>query len=205
MQIKICGITNKEDATLAVEGGAWALGFIFYHKSPRYIPPQTVKGFINMIPGEVIKVGVFVDKTLDEMLEVQNMLGLDFLQVYKQYDCAARYKKQMILSLKLDSMGAMPAPEVLGEYGYILLDTPWNKSKEYGGTGLTANWEIAKTLSAKYRLILAGGIDCNNIKEARDAVNPYAVDICSGSEAVPGKKDPSKIERIFFNGSAGGG
>lgn len=198
MKTKICGITNIKDANLAIELGAWALGFNFYQKSPRFLRTEHAEEIIKGLSKNVIKVGLFVDQSYKEVEEVMENLGLDLAQVYQNYDCDRVYKKNMIFVVQPVSEEELPPLHVLKEYGYVLIDAPRGKSDIYGGSGKLANWDLASQLSKEVRLILAGGLNSENIKNAIEEVQPWGVDVCSSIESSPGVKD-SLLLKQFFN------
>lgn len=196
-QVKICGITNKEDALCAAALGAAALGFIFYPPSPRYINPDKARKIISVLPDAVVKVGVFVNEKVDEIKRVVKYCGLDIIQL--QGDESPAYCREFstfrvikVIELKNDDdLNRALDYDVTA----ILVDS--RHAGLYGGTGKKANWQMAEHLKHKIPLILAGGLNEYNIAQAIKEVAPYALDICSGSESVPGKKDHAKLARIF--------
>jgi len=197
MKIKICGLTHQEDAHFAAEKGAWALGFNFYKDSPRYIDPQYARSLIMTLPASVQKVGICVDQDLGEILALKTQLALDYVQVYQDFNCDNDLKKSMILSIHPNTPAEIPSLSTLKEYAMVLIDAPTSQTGLLGGSGCPAKWEIAKTLTKEIKLILAGGLHPENIQEAIHAVQPFAIDLCSGIEAYPGKKDFSKLEKLF--------
>lgn len=196
MNIKICGITTIQDALIAVNEGAWALGFNFYQYSPRYISKEKAKNIIEKLPKSVIKVGIFLDKKTDEILAIIDEIGLDFAQIYQEDKIESKSKSKMILALQPTSETRF-SNRVLSQYAYILIDAPQKYSGLYGGTGHIAEWNIAKMLAKDHRLILAGGLNPQNIQEAIERVNPFAVDVASGLEYSPGIKDPILIKQFI--------
>jgi phosphoribosylanthranilate isomerase len=128
-------------------------------------------------------------------------LGLDLIQVYAPVNKASNsFKERVILSLQAATKDDLPPASILSSYGYVLLDAPKipnNLHSLPGGTGRRANWSLAKTLANDYRLILAGGLNADNAREAIEAVNPYAIDLASGVEQAPGIKDKSLMRRLF--------
>lgn len=197
MRAKICGITKLEDALFAVSHGVWALGFNFCGDSPRCISEDAAKGIIEALPKNVIKVGIFVNEMGHEVVRKMEAVGLDFGQVYGDVDVELCYKRKMILALQAASRDELPAHEVMGAYGYILLDAPKAKDGLFGGTGRLANWELAAELAKEYKLILAGGLNGGNVAEAIRAVRPFAVDVASGVEASPGVKSEVLVKEFL--------
>jgi len=198
VRIKICGITNLEDALLAAELGADALGFIFYPKSPRHVAPETAREIIAQLPPFVAAVGVFVDEATDVVQELAAQVGLDWVQLHGQESpdyCrnlgrrvikAFRIKDENSLRLLADYQGAAQA---------LLLDT--YKKGQVGGTGEVFDWHLAREAKKFGPIILAGGLNPENVAMAIAIALPAAVDAASGTEAAPGKKDPAKV-RAFF-------
>ena len=198
VRVKICGITNLEDAFLAVNLGADALGFIFA-KSPRQIEPGKAREIIDNLPPLVSKVGVFEGENGEKVKEVAAFCGLDTLQFHgdesPSYCQNFRSLFKVIKSFRIRNLKSLK-PLSLYSVDAILLDT---YSKEAtGGTGKTFNWGIAKEAQGFGRpLILSGGLNPSNVTRAINLVEPYAVDVSSGVELSPGRKDPEKL-RAFF-------
>jgi phosphoribosylanthranilate isomerase len=198
IRIKICGITNLEDALLAAELGADALGFIFYVKSPRKVAPETAREIIAQLPPFVASVGVFVDEAAAAVQELAASVGLDWVQLHGQESpeyCrnlgrkvikGFRIKDEDSLRLLADYQGAAQA---------LLLDT--YKKGQVGGTGEIFDWHLARKAKIYGHIILAGGLTSENVAQAIATALPAAVDAASGTEAAPGKKDPGKL-RAFF-------
>jgi phosphoribosylanthranilate isomerase len=197
MKLKICGITNLEDAQAAYHAGAWALGFNFYPPSPRYITPQAATEIIRQLPPTLITIGIFIEQPLTEILKLKQQLGLSFLQIYEDFSCTAEQKQEMILVTQPQNLSELPPLPVLKEYAMVLIDAPQDASCIMGGTGRSANWELAETLARQVKLILAGGIHPGNIIQAIEQVRPYAIDICSRIESAPGKKDLALLQQLF--------
>lgn len=196
MRAKICGITNLEDALFAANSGAWAIGFNFYKKSPRYILPTKAKEICLQLPKHIITVGILIDSSKEEI--VNTLKFIDFIQVY-QHDSTLllEEKKRLILALQTSSREKLPEAKIMQEYCYLLLDAPKQADGLLGGTGRLANWDLAKELAKDYKLILAGGLNNANIKGAIDYVQPFGVDVASGVEKSPGIKDPSAVKEFL--------
>lgn len=198
-RIKICGLTRAEDAALARDAGAWALGFIFYPKSKRYITPAAAAG---IAPPDAQCVGVFVNQMADIDAAVKH-LPLFAVQLHGDEtpeDAKAlrsRFGGAIIKAFRLQS--AADLAQIDGwqhAADYILLDAA--VAGQYGGTGHTADWALAAAAKqAGLPLILSGGIDAANIIAAQDAVAPFAFDLASGVESAPGIKDAAKIKTLF--------
>ncbi len=195
MQVKICGITNIDDALCAAENGASALGFIFYPPSPRYIDPQKAGEIIDRLPSHLVRVGVFVNEKDQIIREIFESCRLDMLQFHgdESPEYCGKFSSQRVikaLELKTDEdLNRVSDFDVAA----ILVDA--RHAGLYGGTGKTSNWEMAKRVSKP--LILSGGLNEDNVLAGLGKVMPDALDINSGVEERPGKKDAAKIERMM--------
>ena len=196
VRIKICGITNLEDALVATELGADAVGFVFYEKSPRYINPRTAALIIRELPPFVATVGVFVNEPPDKLVDTAKQSGVGCVQLHG--DETPEYCQ----SLGLRTIKALRVKDayVLNELrsftvSGILLDT--YREGVPGGTGETFDWEIAAEAAKAGRIILSGGLTPENVRQAIEKVRPYAVDVSSGVESKPGKKDHEKLRKFF--------
>lgn len=197
IEIKICGITNIEDALHAVTCGADALGFIFYRQSLRYIAPAAAAEIIARLPGNICKVGVFVNEAAETVKQTVAACGLDLIQLHGDETIAYCEKfrpevliKALPLETEEDLQGASRYPVQA-----LLVDA--RTAGCYGGTGKQASWELAARLGKDKPLILAGGLNCENISAALRTVRPRAVDINSGVEDAPGKKNAEKVKEII--------
>jgi phosphoribosylanthranilate isomerase len=195
--VKVCGITNIGDAYVAAESGADALGFIFYPKSQRYVAPAKAKEIIQKLPCEIITVGVFVNQEIHAVKEIVSFCGLHLIQLHGDEppeDCA-----QFPMSSLIKAVSCQTEKEIQELKNYpvaaILMDT--REAGHYGGTGKNSDWSLAIKVKETHPLILAGGLNMENIREAIERVRPQAVDINSGVEISPGKKDPGKIREII--------
>ena len=196
IHVKICGVTSLNDAIMAANYGASALGFIFYEKSPRYINPEILKTWISNVPSSVKKVGVFVNKDVDKVNKIAEELNLGMVQLHG--DESPEYCNQMIkpvikvfrVNNKFDSI-------MLNNYqvATFLFDT-YNKENR-GGTGESFDWQSILQLNTEIPVILSGGLNADNVLEGIEVVKPSAVDVNSGVEAAPGKKDEEKIKNLF--------
>ena len=217
--VKICGITNLEDARIAVDAGADALGFVFYEKSPRCIDVETVKTITAEVPPGVETVGVFVDQTPDQVRELVQHTSLTAAQVYRE---------DYALALAT-GRGSMAPPKIIfvvprDVFGYpggiarpdslawdmsgklrdvlfaLLLDS--HTDSQPGGTGQRFDWIAARTVAPAFnaicRTVVAGGLEASNVDVAMTLLHPWGVDVSSGVEARPGKKDPDKV-RAFID------
>jgi len=195
IQVKICGITNLEDAMCAAQNGAAAIGFIFYRPSPRYIDPQEARAIIDNLPEDLIKVGVFVNEDAQTVKKIFNDCRLDMIQLHgdESYEYCGQFPKDRIIKvLELKSNADLNKASAYS-VAAILVDK--RHKGLYGGTGKTSNWDTAKHLSQP--LILSGGLNEENVMDALQKVRPAALDINSGVETSPGKKDHTKIVRIM--------
>jgi len=198
VKVKICGITNLEDAQLAVDLGADALGFNFCKKSPRYIEPSKAKLIIEELPPLVSTIGVFADEFSPERISsIAHAVGLNAVQLHGSESPEYVKKVDELRVIKTFRVDPEFDLALLSAYsaGAYLLDT--FDPELMGGTGKVFNWEIAVAAKAYGRIILAGGLKQENIVEAIRQVHPYAVDICSGVESEPGKKDPERMTALF--------
>ena len=198
VRIKICGITNSEDALLAAELGAHALGFIFHKKSPRYVTPEKALSIIDQLPALVLTVGVFVDENPEAVREIAARAGLDWLQLHgnESPEYCRALDRRVIKAFRIkneDSLADLARYQ--GACQAFLLDT--YKKGQIGGTGETFDWHLARQATKYGPIILAGGLTPENVAAAVKIAQPAAVDVASGVEAAPGKKDPEKL-RAFI-------
>jgi phosphoribosylanthranilate isomerase len=192
VKIKICGITEIDDALHAVDCGADALGFVFYERSPRAITPPKAQAIIAQLPPFVTVVGLFVNEDPRIIRDVADYCHLDMIQYHgdETSETVREAPRRSIRALRiredvtLDDLDAYPASG-------LLIDA-W-VAGEFGGTGVLSNWEIAAKIAKKRPLILAGGLTPENVAAAIQTVRPYAVDVSSGVEYAPGRKDRKKV------------
>ena len=200
-RIKICGITNAEDAHAAVDAGADALGFIFYPKSKRFVTPEAARAIVDTLPPFVTKVGVTVNETRDDAERIADSAGLNVLQLHgdETPDECLGYSRPVVRVLRVGDQFDASDIEPYAEAGIesFLLD----KGKEgfYGGTGETFDWSAAILAKSYGRVILSGGLTPGNVEDGVRAVSPYAVDTSSGVESEPGQKDHNKIVAFIEN------
>ncbi|MDP3181919.1 MAG: phosphoribosylanthranilate isomerase [Desulfobaccales bacterium] len=198
VRIKICGITNLEDALLATRLGAHALGFIFYPQSPRKVDAEAARAIIAQLPPLVLSVGVFVDEEAAVVRELAARVGLDWLQLHGQESpeyCRSLGRK-VIKAFRIKDEASLAILAVYnGAAQAFLLDT--YRSGQVGGTGESFDWQLAREAKKYGPIILAGGLTPENVARAIKIAQPQAVDVASGVEATPGKKDPEKL-RAFF-------
>jgi phosphoribosylanthranilate isomerase len=196
-RVKICGITNLEDALFAAETGADALGFVFYAKSPRCIAPDRAREIILRLPPFVAKVGVFVNEELDRMREIMAHCHLDYAQLHGD-ETPEQVTVLAPRAIKAVRVRSAADVERLSDYraAAYLLDA-YHPTKP-GGTGETWDWELAAVAKQYGPIILAGGLTPDNVATAIQRVHPYAVDVSSGVEAAPGIKDHQKVQRFII-------
>ncbi len=194
--VKICGITSYEDAEIAVNYGASAIGMIFHKESPRYIYPQKVADWISYIPAKVKKVGVFVNEKQKNIKTIVEELSLDYIQLHG-YESSEYCNKMIRPVIKAFHVGTDFDPAVLRNFQVhaFLFDT-YQKGKP-GGTGRSFNWGLISGLKTDTPIILSGGLNPDNINEGIETVQPSAVDVNSGVESKPGIKDKVKMEKLF--------
>lgn len=202
VKVKICGITNLEDALAAVEAGADALGFVFFEKSPRAITPEQAAAIIRRLPPFVQVVGLFVNEQVAVINKIADQCGLDIVQLHGEEtpEFCTGVKRRIIKAFRVRDQSSL---DQIGEYDVAacLLDT-WCPTA-HGGTGKTFNWEIAAAAAASRCIILAGGLTPENVAEAVKAVRPYGVDVSSGVESAPGCKDRRKMFEFCTNAKRG--
>ncbi len=199
-KIKICGITNQIDALHAIDSGADALGFVFYKKSPRHVSPKVVKAIVANLPPFVLPIGVFVNDEAQVVRDIMDECGLALAQIHgdETADYCESLGRPVIRGIRLrDRNTFMAMAEYKGRArvrGFVLDAFSENA---YGGTGKTADWSLAKEAAQSFSFLLAGGLTPDNVQEAIQKVQPYGVDVSSGVEARPGKKDPAKIQAFI--------
>jgi phosphoribosylanthranilate isomerase len=206
--IKICGMTNLEDALTAADAGANAVGFVFYQKSPRYVEAETAKSIVAKLPPKLEKVGVFVHGANEHMERIAQQVGLTAVQVHSDPSLQAPPPEPM-LPPQFKRYIALPAALFFGEkrdgmqrllprgrrIDGIFLDS--STESQPGGSGQAFEWgraaEMVGVIGRMVPIIVAGGLNPGNVTEAISALHPWGVDVSSGVEAAPGKKDPEKV------------
>jgi phosphoribosylanthranilate isomerase len=201
-RIKVCGITNIEDAKAAILAGADALGFIFVESSPRYVSPDKVKEIVAQLPPFIHFVGVFVDSDPIEVEEIIDYCGLSYVQLHGREDAEYCSKLSYIATpcriIKAFRVGSKTLAQDFKPYedcvkGF-LLDT-FVEGQE-GGTGKAFDWSLIEQLDLQRPVILAGGLTPDNVTDAVSAVRPFAIDINSGVEDEPGRKNYEKLQSL---------
>jgi phosphoribosylanthranilate isomerase len=202
VKVKICGITNLDDAMAAVDFGADALGFVFFKESPRYIPCDTAASIIKNLPPFLTTVGVFVNEQPEYIENVITMIGIDVIQLHGE-EPPERYTftRRVIKAMRVETFESLdPLINYRGKASAFLLDT--FTPDLFGGTGKIFNWDIALEAKQFGRIILAGGLTPDNVAEAVRRVRPYGVDVSSGIEFERGRKDFKKMQ-LFIERAKG--
>jgi phosphoribosylanthranilate isomerase len=205
-RIKICGVTNRDDALAAAEAGADAIGLNFYARSPRHVAEATALELAQAIPPHVAKVGVFVNETVDRTVQIANRLGLDFIQLHgdepprriaelaphrviRAFRPRGGFEPLLAYVSACVHLGCPPAAVLVDAYDL----------GSYGGTGKLANWDMVREIQLSLGttpVILAGGLSRENVAEAIERAHPAAVDVASGVEQVPGRKDAEQMRQF---------
>jgi phosphoribosylanthranilate isomerase len=204
-QVKICGITRLEDAELAVELGAWAVGMVFFGPSPRSCSLEEAQRITAVLRRRVELCGVFVNAHMEEIVSVSERLGLTLLQLHGDEgpsfcgEAARRTGARVVKALQVSDVGDI-RDAARFHTDFHLLDARATESGREGlrgGTGETFDWKLLAARRSKTPLILSGGLGPDNVSEAIERVRPFAVDTASGTESAPGRKDPVKLRELF--------
>ena len=201
MRVKICGLTRGEDARLAVELGAWAVGFICWPGSPRYIDPRGIRAITTSLPADTVCVGVFVDQPAGHIRKVGDEAGLTSVQLHGQesISIAQSIGRPVLKAVHVrpddDPQALSRTVAAIPEDVTVLLDT--FDPVRHGGTGQAIDWSLAATVANRRPVVLAGGLNPANVGEAIRQVRPFAVDVSSGVETSPGVKDAAKLHALF--------
>ena len=196
-KVKVCGIRRREDAELAVQLGAAALGFVFWPGSPRAVTVADARAIVRTLPPFVVPVGVFVNQSVEEVSEIAAGAGLGAVQLHGDEDatvyagCPCRVIKALPVGPGFTMAAVDGVPAEMG----LLLDA--HDPIRRGGTGRTIEWSVAAAAARRRAIVLSGGLTPENVHEAIRTVRPYAVDVSSGVELAPGLKDESRL-RAFF-------
>jgi len=198
VKVKICGITNYEDAKVALDMGADLLGFNFFPKSPRFITPEKAAQIISKLPAFIDTSGIFVNEPMEQIQKITNVCQLNWVQLHgdESPQFCEEFLSHSVKVMKAIRVKEKADIERAGSYftDAILLDA--FHPEKYGGTGLTFDWNIVGHIGK--RVFLAGGINPDNAVEAVN-LGVYGIDVCSGVESEPGKKDHKKIKKLFEN------
>jgi phosphoribosylanthranilate isomerase len=199
-RVKVCGMTNLSDATQAADLGAWAIGLIHHRDSPRLVDPAVAEEIGGALKRRCEVVGVFVNSTMDEVIEAAERESLTMLQFHGDEgpsfcaEAARRAGTKVMKALRVRSGADVQAAEAF-RTDFHLFDA--YRPKLYGGTGESFDWDLLRNRRSKVPMVLAGGLSPENVGEAIAAAHPYAVDVITGVEAEPGRKDPAKVEAFF--------
>lgn len=197
VKVKICGLTSRRDVLHAVRFGADAVGFIFYKKSPRAVSEKTVKSFISLLPPFMSRVGVFANESVERVNRIVESCGLDYVQLHGD-ETASYCKKINCKVIKAVRITDVKMLRKLAPFrGHTFLVDASSEDK-LGGTGELCDWNLARRVKKYGPVILAGGLKPVNVVNAILRVEPCAVDVCSGVEKTPGRKDSAKVE-AFIN------
>lgn len=196
-RVKVCGVTRAEDARLAVELGASAVGFVFWPDSPRATTPAAVRAIVGQLPAFVASVGVFVNQPADEVLEIAGRAGIGVIQLHGDENPAdyAGHGFQIVKAVAVDDAFTPSRLDLVPAEATVLLDA--HDPVRRGGTGRTIDWSLAASAARRRPVILSGGLTPGNVQEALRRVRPHALDVASGVESAPGIKDSSRL-RAFF-------
>ena len=198
IRVKICGITHVEDALQACACGADALGLVFYPQSPRCVTPEQARAIIRALPPLVTTVGLFVNEEPQRIRQLAEDCGLDVIQLHGDEGAGAcdYAPRRSIKALRVKDAASLAGHEEF-RTSALLLDA-W-VAGAYGGTGECFNWELAAGIARQRPVILAGGLTPDNVAAAVRAVRPYGVDVSSGVESAPGRKDSAKVAAFIRN------
>ena len=200
-RVKVCGVARIEDARLAAELGAWAVGMVFHPPSPRACEPEVAEAIGSELRREVELVGVFVNRPLDEVAMLADVCGLTVLQLHGDEgpaycrEAARRTGCKVMKAMAARDAPAVRALDAFREADLHMLDT--HSADLRGGTGESFEWELVRHRTSRIPLVLSGGIHAGNAGAAIAAVRPFAVDSASGTEAEPGVKDPERVRALF--------
>jgi len=199
VQVKICGITNAADALDSVDAGANLLGFNFYSQSPRQISEAEAAKIRAQLPKRVKVVGIFVNRLPADVIALRRLVGLDFVQLHgdEPPETVAELARSapVIKVFRLETDFPLATlEEYPGVFAYLFDGA--NRG-QYGGTGRTTDWDVARRAAQTHRIILAGGLKVENVAAAVRIVRPYGIDVASGVETKPGKKDPGLVREFI--------
>jgi phosphoribosylanthranilate isomerase len=202
VKVKICGITSLADGRVAAEAGADALGFVFYEPSPRYISPEAAAAIIGQLPPLPIKVGVFVNAPKELVLSAMSQCRLDLLQFHgdEPPDYCLQFGLRSMKAFRIESPDCLQRLPDYPTDAWLLDACAPGKP---GGTGQTFNWDLAlEAMKLGHPVFLAGGLTPENVADAVRRLRPYGVDVSSGVEAAPGRKDPGKVRAFIESAKA---
>jgi phosphoribosylanthranilate isomerase len=197
VRVKICGIRRTEDALLAAELGAWAVGFVFWPGSPRFVDPYRARAVCRALPPWVMAVGVFVDQPADYVSDVAGLVQLGAVQLHgsETADMIERLPQRVIKAVPVTSGFDESSVDRVPARAGVLLDA--HDPERRGGTGTAVDWTLAAAAARRRRVLLAGGLRPDNVRAAIDTVRPFGIDVSSGVESSPGIKDPERLRALF--------
>jgi len=195
--VKICGVTRASDAQLAAALGASAIGFIFWPQSPRFVEPDVAREIVAGLPPGVVPVGVFVDQPASQVRDIATRVGLGAVQLHghESVEYAAALREPVIKAVSVREGFTAAALDVIPAAMTVLLDA--HDPVTRGGTGRTIDWTLATAAAARRPLMLSGGLNPDNVRDAVRAVRPYGIDLSSGVESSPGVKDHDRLRALF--------
>jgi phosphoribosylanthranilate isomerase len=195
-RVKICGITTAEDATDAVEAGADALGFVFVPGTPRAVPPEAVERIVAALPPFIATTGVFVDRPLQEILEIAALCRLQAIQLHGEEaaEVARSIPVKVIKAIRVKDAESLRLLATYPAHAFLLDAFVEGRP---GGTGSVLPWDLAMQVKGQARIILSGGLRPDSVHQAVRLVRPYAVDVSSGVEIRPGRKDRQKVREFI--------
>lgn len=200
-KVKICGITSVDDARVAVDAGADLIGLNFYPPSPRYVTPQQAQAIVARVPAHIETVAVFVNASVEIVTGIAQESGVQIVQLHgtESPEVCQQLARRVIKTFRFT---AQVQPEMMAQYAVEAFLIEGFHADYYGGGGAQADWPRVAQLHPYGRIILAGGLTPTNVQEAIRTVQPYAVDVCSGVEAAPGKKDWDKMRTFVQRAKA---
>jgi phosphoribosylanthranilate isomerase len=196
-RVKVCGICRAEDAARAIDLGASAIGFVFWRDSPRYIEPDRARDIAASVPDHITIVGVFVDQPPEQVIDVARLVPLGAVQLHgtESIEDFARVNQLLIKAVPLTDPFDASTIDGLPPFVTVLLDA--HDPVRRGGTGRTIDWTVAAAVAARRKTILSGGLNAANVGEAIARVQPHMIDVSSGVESAPGRKDADKLREFF--------
>ena len=196
VRVKICGITTVDDALMAVAAGADAIGLVFYAKSPRALLPEQAAAIVRALPPFIQAVGLFVNADIAIVNATADACRLDIVQLHGEEppEFCGLVERRVIKAFRVRDEASLEPMRNYRVAGFLL--DAWSPHA-HGGTGATFNWELARAAATHGPIILAGGLTPGNVRTAVDIVAPYGVDVSSGVESAPGRKDPEKVREFI--------
>lgn len=195
MEVKICGLTNIDDARVAIDAGADYLGFVLYKKSPRSVSVENLAEIVKALGERVRAVGVFVNEQAGVVKSIVNECGLYGAQIHGDEEPGSFRNMPFPVwrSVWIEDQLAVPVPEIWDAERYVIDAAD---PGQYGGSGVTADWDIAAELVREFPIMLSGGLTADNVRKAIDIVQPMGVDVSSGVELKPGRKDHDAVRKF---------